>query len=44
MEWLWFRYDFILILSIFIYIWFVLRLATMSPCKGDTPISVDNKE
>ena len=29
--------------SIFIKIWFILRLATMSPCKGDTPIFVDNK-
>ena len=38
------EYDFILTLSIFIQIWFILRLATMSPCKGDTPIFVDNKE
>ena len=43
MEWLWCRYGFILTLSIFIQIWFILRLATMSPCKGDTPIFVDNK-
>ena len=38
------EYDFILTLSIFIQIWFILRLATMSPCKADTPIFVDNKE
>ena len=31
------EYDFILTLSIFIQIWFILRLATMSPCKVDTP-------
>ena len=37
------EYDFVLTLSIFIQIWFILRLATMSPCKGDTPIFVDNK-
>ena len=43
MEWFWCRYGFILILSIFTYIWFVLRLATMSPCKGDSLTFVDNK-
>ena len=37
------EYDFILTLFIFIQICFILRLATMSPCKGDTPIFVDNK-
>ena len=41
MEWLRCRYDFILTLSIFIKIWLILRLATMSPCKGE--IFVDDK-
>ena len=27
------RYGFILTLSIFIYVWFILRLATMSPAR-----------
>ena len=38
------EYDFILTLFIFIQIWFILKLATMIPCKSDTPILVDNKE
>ena len=38
------EYDFVLTLSIFIQIFFILRLDRMSPCKGDTPIFVDNKE
>ena len=37
MEWFWFRRGFILTLSIFIWILFILRLAAMSPCKSDTP-------
>ena len=37
MEWFCCRYGFILTLSIFIQILFILRLATMSPCKIDTP-------
>ena len=37
MEWFWGRYGFILTLSIFIKILFILRLATMSPCRSDTP-------
>ena len=37
MEWFCCRYGFILTLSIFIQILFILRLATMSPCKSDTP-------
>ena len=43
MEWLWYRYGFIVTLSLFIKILFILKLATMSPFKGDTPIFVDNK-
>ena len=31
------EYNFILTLSTFIQIWFILTLATMSPCKGDAP-------
>ena len=37
MEWFWCRYGFILTLSVFIQILFILRLATMNPCKSDTP-------
>ena len=43
MEWLWCRYGFILTLSIFKEICFILRQATISPCKGDAPIFVNNE-
>ena len=43
MEWFWCSYGFILTLSILILIWFILRLDTMNPCKGDIPTVVDNK-
>ena len=43
MEWFWCRYGFILTLSIFIEILFILRLDTMTRCKSDTPTFVDNK-
>ena len=43
MEWLWYRYGFIVTLSLFIQILIILRLDTMNPFKGNTPIFVDNK-
>ena len=43
MECLWCRIWLYLTLSIFTQIWCILRLTTMSPCKGDTLIFVDNK-
>ena len=36
MECFWCEYGFISTLSIFIQVLFILRLATMSPCKSDT--------
>ena len=44
MEWFWCSYGFILNFSIFISIWFIPRLAAVTPCKGDPPHTfVDNK-
>ena len=37
MEWFWCRDNFILTLSIFTQILFILTMAAMIPCKSDTP-------
>ena len=43
MEWFWCGHGFILTLSIFSLIWFIQKLATMNPYKGDNPTFADNK-
>ena len=41
MEWFWCRYGFTWTWSVFIQIWFILRLAKISPYKSDTPTFAD---